>query len=506
VLAVWWTARQFDGALLLGGRLLFALALGGCGGRSSALHKPSQSEQGTGGSQTEQGTGGTQMEQGAGGMQTEQGTGGTRTQSRMPPPDAGTLHCAFQGFAPAAVYGVANEPGAILAIDRTHDGHLDLVVSESVPGGGWTSELFVNQGDGGFVETASYGADANNVSNMVAGDFDGDGRLDLASQSNAGIDVDTTDHTTGLLGIDFGVAGGMFAPALATLPTPRTDGALAVADFNADGRPDLAFPSDDYVIAGGGVNDAGLVAIPGPEDTELALSVFMNRGDGTFAAPTTYANLDAPRAGWFGVGDFDGDGHIDFAERATRNSGGFGVFFNAGDGSLGDEVTFHANEMWGLGGLGVADFDGDGIDDVALTTILDPNLPDEANVIEIFTGTRNRTFNGPAVYPLPALPDVDAILTGDFNGDAHPDLALVLRNTWGSADPIPIAVFQNLGDGTFGPPVNYDVGGQAFQYVIGIAAGDFNGDGVTDLAVTTSGEEANPDPESVSVLLSECAP
>ena len=451
------------------------LALAGCGGKSSALNESGRNAPGTGGTQ---------------------GSGPTT-------PDAGPPRCAFQGFAPAVIYGVAHEPTALLAIDRNHDGgHLDLVVGERAPEGD-TSELFVNQGDGRFIATASYAAAANDVGNMVASDFDGDGRLDLASHSNAGLDVDTTDHTTGRLSIDFGTAGGSFAPALLSIPTPRTDGDLAVGDFNADGRPDLAFPSDDYVIAGGSITDAG-IALPGPEETDLALSVFLNRGDGTFAPPTTFSSLDAPRYGSFGVGDFDGDGHSDFAERATRLSGGFGVFFNTGDGSFGDEVTFDTNEMWSLPGLGIADFDGDGIDDVAVTTLSDPNLSDEGKLLEIFTGTRDRTFSGPTVYPIAAVPAIDPIVTGDFDGDGHPDLALVMPSTWGSAVPLPIAVFQNLGDGSFASPVSYRVGDQAFQYVIAIAARDFNGDGVTDLAVTTSGEEASPNPESVTVLLSEC--
>lgn len=69
---------------------------------------------------------------------------------------------------------------------------------------------------------------------------------------------------------------------------------------------------------------------------------------------------------------------------------------------------------------------------------------------------------------------------------------------------IPVAVFENHGDGTFGAPVTLGVGGQAFQYPTAVAAADFNGDGLTDIAVTTSGEESTPNPESLTVLLSLC--
>jgi hypothetical protein len=72
-----------------------------------------------------------------------------------------------------------------------------------------------------------------------------------------------------------------------------------------------------------------------------------------------------------------------------------------------------------------------------------------------------------------------------------------------SAAPIPIYVFENQGDGTFGAPVIYGVGGVASESAMGVAAGDFNGDGVTDIAVTTTGEEA-PYPFALNVLLSQC--
>jgi FG-GAP-like repeat len=66
-----------------------------------------------------------------------------------------------------------------------------------------------------------------------------------------------------------------------------------------------------------------------------------------------------------------------------------------------------------------------------------------------------------------------------------------------------VAVFANLGDGSFAAPVTYTVGGAHLEYAMAIAAGDFNGDGVTDIAVTTMGE-ASPYPVAANVLLSNC--
>jgi hypothetical protein len=109
------------------------------------------------------------------------------------------------------------------------------------------------------------------------------------------------------------------------------------------------------------------------------------------------------------------------------------------------------------------------------------------------------------MYPIVDVPSVDQVVTGDFNGDGKPDIAMVIGSspTTGFIEPTPVSVFESLGDGTFAPPVVYTVGGLSFEYATAIAAGDFNGDGVTDIAVTTDGEET-PTPQAVNVLLSKC--
>jgi len=424
---------------------------------------------------------------------TEGGDAGTKDATASPSEGGPPPPCAFTGFAPAAAYSTANEPLSVIAIDPTRSGHLDLVVGGRSASGP-TSELFVNDGHGAF--TASpYGASGNNVANMVAADFNGDGRVDLASQSNGSEFMDVgTDG--GAIGIDLGTATGSFGPQLVTYPTQRTTGHLPAGDFNGDGRPDLAFAGFDYIESGG-------PGLPAPEPANLLLDVYLNAGDGTFGAPVAYANPD-----WFqsiATGDFDGDGHLDIAELTSVSEGGFDVFFNAGDGTFRSKVTVVASTGWIAYGLGVADFNGDGKDDVATTTILNPNQQDEAYVLEVFTGAGNGTFDGPAIYPIVDVPSVYQVVPGDFNGDGKPDLAMIIGNssTTGFLEPTPVSVFENRGDGTFAAPVTYTVGGQPFEYPTAIAAGDFNGDGVTDIAVTTSGEES-PYPLAVNVLLSQC--
>ena len=432
---------------------------------------------------------------GSDGGQSTGGDAGSKTDTRIGKPS-----CTFKGFANPAAYTPSNSPRALVTTDLTGDGRLDLVIVEShnnVP----SLELLTNTGNGAFSLSALPVAIKPNSGTLVAADFNGDGIVDLASQSNSadGIDLATDD---GVLAFDFGTGHGTLASQSVTLATPQTSGRLAVGDFDGDGRPDLAFAGYDYLMMGGFVTDAGGIALPGPEPANYALNVFRNTGQGSFAAPVSYAN-----PAWFKdlvTGDFDGDGHLDIAELASTTASMFGVFYNAGDGTFRDEATFGSSPDRGGAGLGVADFNGDGIDDLATTTILRPNASDEAIVIEVFTGARDRSF-AMATTEITSVPDVYQVATGDFNGDGKPDVALVLQpaGRGGSAPPVPVAVFENQGDGTFAAPVIYNLSGASELLTDAITAGDFNGDGVTDIAVATTGR-FSPYPVAVHVLLSQC--
>jgi hypothetical protein len=289
----------------------------------------------------------------------------------------------------------------------------------------------------------------------------------------------------GTLGLDFGTQAGLFAAEWVSSPKPQARGYLAVGDFNQDGQPDLAFAGhNDGLIYGG---------LPEAVQTDIALNLLFNAGDGTFAAPTVFAEPNPVES--LATGDFDGDGRLDLVGITGAANGSFGVLYDQG-GALAAEVSTVVNPDGELRGPGVADFNSDGKDHLATTTMLQPNTSNQVIVLEVFRGT-TAGFDGPVSYPIAHLPTVDQLVTGDFNGDHKPDLAMVIGSGITGAPIAPtVVVLPNLGDGTFGAPVTYAVGGRDAQFAMALTAGDFNGDGVTDIAVATT--------LAVNVLLSMC--
>jgi hypothetical protein len=317
---------------------------------------------------------------------------------------------------------------------------------------------------------------------MAAADFNGDGLLDLASQAYPQI---ANSQPPGTLVIDFGVAGGGFALQPVTYAAPQTQGYVVVGDFNGDGHTDLAVAGVDIVEIMGG--------LPVPRPKQLALNVYLNAGDGSFGAPATYAT---PNSVGIATGDFNGDGRLDIVEGTTSEPNGFGVMINNGDGTFASEVTFVASATSYVYGLAVADFNGDGIDDVATTTIANTNDVGQSNVLEVFFGTPSGSFDAPVTYAFADSPTPAQGVVGDFNGDGKPDLVMVIESGAGDQSN----AWQVV---VFAAPVSYGINANAFEQVNAIVEGDFNGDGISDIAMATNVSEP-PYSTGVTVLESIC--
>jgi hypothetical protein len=197
------------------------------------------------------------------------------------------------------------------------------------------------------------------------------------------------------------------------------------------------------------------------------LSVTLGNGDGTFGR-----SKETVRAGT-GPGltsaDFNGDGIPDVAVLDTNGSGKtVAVLLGNGDGTLRQLASYNT----GLGCVWVAtgDFNGDGKIDLAVVDQTDDSF-------SILLGNGDGTFQKHVDTSLSARPSF--VIVGDFNQDGKADLAIPESGN-------NVAILLGNGDGTFSAPLLLNVGNDPNQ----VAAGDFNGDGILDLSVTLADASA----------------
>ena len=187
--------------------------------------------------------------------------------------------------------------------------------------------------------------------------------------------------------------------------------------------------------------------------------------------------------------DFDGDGDIDVATTVSLMSGSVVVAPGTAAGSFGSVATFPAGTR--PEGLAAADFDADGILDLAVAN--NANAGTVSILIGGGTGgVGDGTFGAPVPYPAGSSPS--AIACADFDQDGIMDLAATSRGGTGGTGEVVVLRGQGKGgggDGTFAAAIRYAVGG----LLRGIVTGDFDEDGALDLAVTNSSSG------TVSVLL-----
>jgi len=234
--------------------------------------------------------------------------------------------------------GVGDVRGARKAVflDLDHDGDLDLLLI-----GARQRTVYRNNLDGTFTEaTAALGLAGGDASDVVFGDFDGDGRTDLFVSSERG--PSALLHNGGAQ---------HFSDVTASSGLPvGGSAASAVGDFNNDGYLDL-------FVAGAN----------GAEST-----LWLNRGDGTFRRDTRSADalqgLRSHTASSAVFVDYDNDGWLDLVVSSAGKAGGVFLFRNDGSGKFMDRSTLLPDAVRKLGAssIVVTDVDDDGDEDLLL--------------------------------------------------------------------------------------------------------------------------------------------
>jgi hypothetical protein len=308
-------------------------------------------------------------------------------------------------FAAPQAFVVGTSPRAVAVGDFNGDGRPDLVVTNVLDN---TVSVLLNTTPAGSA-TLSFAAQqtfavGSDPSAIAVGDFEGDGRPDLAVASGNSSTVSVLMNTTVA-----GAATVSFAPAQ-TFAVSRSPDAVAVADFNGDGRPDLA-------VANGGDSTLSVLL----NTTSAGASIL------SFATQQTFAHVYGPRS--LVVSDFNGDGRPDLAV-AIQSDNTVAVLLNttpAGSttATFGALLNFAAGN--GTQTVAAGDFDGDGRPDLAVTSYLDGGVMVLLN--ETATGSSTPSFE--AQYTDIESHGSYGLGVGDFNGDGRPDLAVAsfLDNT-----------------------------------------------------------------------------
>ena len=338
-------------------------------------------------------------------------------------------------LAPPIVQAMPAKPNRLTLVELNGDGNRDLVATTPDSSNGapaTTISVMLGIGGGAFAAPVNYAVGSRPME-AVAGDFDRDGKIDLA----------VADQGSNNVAILRGNGDGTFGtPTFFPCGSDVQPSALVAGDFNLDGNLDLAvanafsphlavlmgrgdgtFAAPVFYALGGSYNPSESISAAdldqnGTLDLVVTggLAAMYGRGDGTFVQHSIYAG---PSPVQVTIRDLDGDGHPDLLV-ANGNFGGVAVVKGLGGG------VFAPPTLYG-GALNaqstvVADFNGDGILDFAVSN---PRDGVRDGLVQIFLGQStaglpNGTFSFHSNYTVP--PNCNGIVTSDFNGDRRPDV------------------------------------------------------------------------------------
>jgi len=280
---------------------------------------------------------------------------------------------------------------------------------------------------------------------IAAADFNGDGKIDLAV-ANSG----TQSADDGGISILLGNGDGTFQPAR-NLSAGQNPGCVAAGDLNGDGRADLLVTDSDGVVG--------------------QVGVLLGNGDGTFQPIVDYAVGNTPNS--IHLGNFNADPFPDAVVTNTAD-GTISVLLSNGDGSFQTHLDYRTGGR--PQSIALADFNGDGSTDLAVACAFG------GSSVAILIGNGDGTFHPSVPYDAGSAFGPRAVSVADFNNDGRPDVIVDFLVGVGGVPPTVqrrLDLLTGNGDGTF--ELVKGVVSSVDSELLAVA--DFDGDGRSDVAL-----------------------
>ncbi len=356
------------------------------------------------------------------------------------PPGAYQLVSSAAGngtFSSAASVGVGDTPAQVASADLNGDGFVDLVNTNSADA---SASVMLGNGDGTFRSAVSVATQAGPGS-LTLGDLNGDHLADLALVGSQGkldvllsngdgtfaarvsyaAGVSVSDTPTGLVSVDFNGDGKLdLATALAT---SAPNAAIGVLLGNGDGTflsavtYALSALSTPQALASADVNGDGFADLATVDSGSGSVSLLLGNGNGTFRAAQSFAAGSSPSS--LTLADLNGDGMSDLVVTDLVDPGNVNVLLGNGDGTFQSRVSYQAGAN--PQSVVAADMNGDGKLDLATA---DSAISGGSSSASILLGNGDGTF-GAALSYLAGATRLVSVSAADYNNDNIIDLAAV---------------------------------------------------------------------------------
>ena len=341
-------------------------------------------------------------------------------------------------------------PGASLVNvgDFNNDGIPDIVTGNNGGSSGYGVSVQLGNGDGRF-QTPKNSALGIGTFDMAVGDFNGDGKLDVALAGYV-------SSTQGVLQIMLGNGDGTFRKGQ-TFNLSLIPSSVAAGDFNNDGKTDLAVALNQVVIYKGAGNGTFTQAASIPVGTQTPLQQVR-------------------------VADFNADGKPDLAV-----SNGLALYALWNNGNFSFSSVLLKSTKYGISAVPV-DVNQDHFTDILVTYYtceVGKDIPAGACTNwEILLGTANKSLRQSAVMHLDvSYQGLWGTNAADINGDGINDIV-------GISNISLLYIWLGNPDGTYhSTPLVFPVGSDSSAS--NLAAGDFNRDGKIDFAISTPGQASS---------------